>query len=99
MEEEKRPIRGTIIQRLNELSTAYRALARKSRMYNIIAGAFKVLIIISGAFVAAGNTTIAVLGNANQTVLVIVSIFIAHGSLIFEMEITNHQLFEDRYQV
>jgi hypothetical protein len=77
MEEEKRSIRHTIKQRLEELSAAYRALARKSHIYTWIAIVFKVLLIIFGAFVAAGNTTIAVLGNANPTVLVIISMLIA----------------------
>lgn len=74
---EERPLRTAITHRLNNLSGAYWALARKSRTYTILAAISKVLLIILGAFIAAGDTVAGLLGPYNIPVHTIASILVA----------------------
>jgi uncharacterized protein YacL len=75
-------MRIMIQRRIDELSTTYQALAKKSRNYGIIALIFKICVVVLGVFVAFHDSTTMIFGSANAVVHLLASILIAiFGSL------------------
>jgi len=77
MAEERGQVRTMIARRIDELSIAYRALAKKSQNYGRIAITFKICIVVLGAFVAFHDSTSMIFGSANAVIHLCASILIA----------------------
>ena len=77
MAEERGQVRTMVTRRVDELSIAYQALAKKSRSYGRIAVIFKVCVVVLGAFVAFHDSTMVIFGSANAVIHLCASVLIA----------------------